>query len=94
VRGRAGLSVVVTLTLAGEARGAGEGDATADDVPAPTVGTTAESSPFVVKDPPAGYQLVPAGRATTPRNGRRTASAPPPVLVDLLDAAGRPLPCP
>jgi hypothetical protein len=40
----------------------GANGATGDRDGIPTAGTTTESSPFVVEEPPEGYQLVLAGR--------------------------------
>ena len=68
--GRAGprlAAAVAALALAGAGCRSDDGEArqaatARRDAPGPTVGTTDESSPFVVEDPPAGYQLVLAGR--------------------------------
>jgi hypothetical protein len=74
-RARAGsalaAAVAMGLALMGPACASDDGDGGASaggDAPAPTVGTTAESSPFVVEDPPEGYQLVLAGRGDRPQD--------------------------
>ena len=60
------MPVVLAMALVGVACGSDDGGrdsraATEQDT-VPTVGTTTASSPFVVEDPPEGYQLVLAGR--------------------------------
>ena len=68
---RSAVPLVLAMGLAAVACGSGGGarlsGATADRDAAPTVGTTSESLPFVVEDPPPGYQLVLAGRGDMPQ---------------------------
>lgn len=58
--------IALAMGLVGVACGwddsSGADGATADRDGVPTAGTTTESSPFVVENPPAGYHLVVAGR--------------------------------
>jgi hypothetical protein len=68
---REAIGLVVAMSLVAVACGSeaqpGGGGATAGQEPVPTVGTTSESSPFAVEDPPEGYQLVLAGRGDIPQ---------------------------
>jgi hypothetical protein len=63
--------VVLAMALVGVACGSDDGGggsrAATEPNPVPTVGTTTASSPFVVEDPPTGYQPVLAGRGDIPQ---------------------------